>query len=238
MANPSSVPGTVDPTVDPLSVIPKAHLGTALDAAKNRVKNGNSGQQDTQLLTALQQVIALLTGGGDEQREDVVMVNPHGRIIEVSGQYVDEWINKPGFRAATPEETDNYRKAMLRQTAEYLRRREAKRLADQKRLMDDLENDEDDSNVSTEDLMRAKVTDAQKTGALSPEQVSQLKRPDQTTNTPAPKDGETTTAPKDKTPPKRNGRRTPVKPKEPTSEDAGSDEGDSDGPSADDVEDV
>lgn len=234
MANSNNVvPGEVDPTVDPLSIIPQAHLGTVVSAAQNRIKSGGNSASDKQLLNVLQQAIALLTGNGSEKRDDVVMVNPHGRIIEVAGEFVDEWINKPGFRAATPEEVERYRTAMLRQTAEYLQRREAKRIADQKKLMLELENEEESSGLSDEDLVRANVTDAQKTGALSPEQVRQLNRTQETANTPPSKDSETKTSPKDKQPPKRGNSKQPA-----STDDDNGDGSEGDGPSSSDIEDV
>jgi hypothetical protein len=116
------------------------------------------------------QINALMGGQQVEYNApDVVMVNPGGRLVEVTGELANEYLSKPGFRKATEEEEINYRKAMLRQTPQYLRRLEKKRLQDEASYLDELElEDASGSAVSNDTLLRTKVTDAQKTGALEP----------------------------------------------------------------------
>ncbi len=151
---------------NPASLIPAAHL----DVAAQNNPNIMSIVQD------LQNQINKFTGQViQEELPDVILVNPSGRIVAVSGRNSAEYLSKAGFRKATPDEEASYNKAILLQTQEFLRRLERKRIVDEKLFMDELEKEGlIDEPVSTESLLRAKVTDAQKTGALEPDQVAQL----------------------------------------------------------------
>ncbi len=87
-----------------------------------------------------------------------------------------ELLSKPGFRKATEQEEINFRKAVLLQTPSVLRKLESKRLKEEADFLKGLEADDDFSaeNTNVEDLLHAPVTDAQKTGALTPEQVATM----------------------------------------------------------------
>jgi hypothetical protein len=158
------VPGTVDPSVDPVSTIPAANLAAAAQTVGGGAAQGNP--RDVALLQSIQAQLNQLMGKATGQSQtDLVMVNPGGRIVEISGEMVDEYLGKAGFRKATDEEEANYRKAILRSMPEYLRRREKKRLQEQAALLDSLEEEDDFENVSTDDLQRAPVNPGQLTGA-------------------------------------------------------------------------
>lgn len=160
------VPGTAAPAgVDPASLIPASHIPGALD--KIAQAGANPGMLN--ILRSMQaQIDAMMNGVAAQEMPDVVVVNPGGRLVEITGESSVEYLAKPGFRKATPEEEANYRKAMLRQTPEYLRRMEKKRLQDEAAMYDELERDDTISGKSNEDLLRATVTEAQKTGAMEP----------------------------------------------------------------------
>lgn len=160
-------------TTDPISLIPAAHLGTAAQSVANQPANPNV----TTILQGLQAQINSLMGQQIQQDlPDVTLVNPSGRVVAVAGRNSAEYLAKAGFRKATPEEEANYQRAILRQTQEFLKRMERKRLVDEKKFMDELEKEGEieDASTSTKDLQRATITDAQKTGALEPEQVAKL----------------------------------------------------------------
>jgi|GEM_PF-6638371 len=181
----SSVPGTVEPTVDPATIIPAAHIPSAAAAVQQ-----NGGQNNPNVLAMIEQMRkqldALAGNAGGAEMGDVVLVNPYGRIVEVSGELSTEYMGKVGFRRATPDEEAGYRKAILRQTPEYLRRQEKKRLQEERAMLDELENEDVAGGASNEDLMRATVTDAQKTGAPAPAAPAKA----QSQATQAPKTGE------------------------------------------------
>lgn len=167
---------------NPIANIPAAHLPAAVTVASQNGANVDS------ILKGLQDQINSLKGvQSQEVLPDVVLVNPSGRVVAVSGRNSAEYLAKAGFRKATPEEEANYKRAVLRQSQEFLKRVERKRLVDEKHFLDDLESDgELESTVSTEALLRTKVTDAQKTGALEPDQVAKLNT--SIVNNPAPTD--------------------------------------------------
>lgn len=163
----SSVPGATDSSVDPLSIIPAANIPAA--AAAVQQAGGQNNPQVMQMIDAMRKQLDALAGNVvADQLGDVVLVNPHGRIVEVSGELATEYMGKVGFRKATPDEEANYRKAILRQTPEYLRRQEIKRLQAEKAMLDELEAEDAGSAVSNDELLRAPVTDSQRTGAPAP----------------------------------------------------------------------
>ncbi len=160
--------------VDPTTLIPAAHLPQAVSSVASQSTNNPNV---TTILQGLQaQINALMGQQIKEQLPDVILVNPSGRVVAVSGRNSAEYLSKPGFRKATETEEANYHKAILRQTQEFLRRLERKRLLDEKNFMDALEKEGEivESEQTTKDLQRTTVTDAQKTGALEPEQVAKL----------------------------------------------------------------
>lgn len=163
----SSVPGTVEPTIDPTTIIPAAHIPAAAATVQQ-----SGGQNNPNVLAMIEQMRkqldALAGNSGGSDMGDVVLVNPYGRIVEVSGELATEYMGKVGFRRATPDEEAGYRKAILRQTPEYLRRQEIKRLREERAMLDEIEAEDAAGSTSNEDLMRATVTDAQKTGAPAP----------------------------------------------------------------------
>lgn len=164
-ANNSTPAGT-----DPASLIPAAHLPQAAAVAAQNAKNNPNMLE---MLQQMQRQINSLMGVHEEQNlADVVLVNPGGRLVEVSGKQAIEYLGKPGFRKATPDEEANYRKAIIRQTPQYLRKLEKKRLFEEKRLLDEIEAEDASDNVSIESLLRAPVTDAQRTGAPEPNDVA------------------------------------------------------------------
>jgi hypothetical protein len=186
---PNVVPGTEASNVDPASLIPAAHLPAAAETIGNRTQGGKSNPRDMQLLNSLQaQLNTLMGNASGASYTDLIMVNPHGRIVEISGDMVEEHLAKPGFRKATSEEEANYRRAIIRQTPEYLRRREKKRLQEQAELLDSIEEEDANEDVSTESLLRAPIADGQLTGA--PLARTQPKPPSQPATPPAPKAGE------------------------------------------------
>ncbi len=158
---------------NPTSLIPAAHLPVAVNTIANTQSNNPN---ITSLIQDLQNQINKITGQViQEELPDVILVNPSGRVVAVSGRNSAEYLSKAGFRKATPAEEDNYNKAVMIQTQEFLRRLERKRIVDEKLFMDELEKEGlIDEPVSTESLLRATVTDAQKTGALEPDQVAKL----------------------------------------------------------------
>lgn len=154
---------------DPTSLIPAAHLPQAAAAVAQNAKNNPNMLE---MLQQMQRQINALMGVHEEQNlDDVVLVNPGGRLVEVSGKQAIEYLSKPGFRKATADEETNYRKAILRQTPQYLRKLEKKRLLEEKQLLDEIEAEDASDNISVEELLRAPVTDAQKTGAPEPKAV-------------------------------------------------------------------
>jgi hypothetical protein len=161
-------------------LLPAAHMPNAIAAAGS---NPNIAEQ----LKAMQaQLNALLGMQNQEDLADVVLVNESGRIVEVDGKAAMELLSKPGFRRASTEEEERYRKAILRQTPMYLRRMEKKRLQEEKALLDELEAEEDAAE-STDDLLRAPVTDSQKSGTPAPVstpkvQSTPVNQPTQTTD--------------------------------------------------------
>ncbi len=162
-----------NPDVNPVSLIPSAHLPAATAAA---AQGGN-----TELLKTLQAQLNYLMGNTSTvDLSDIVVVNPTGRIVEITGEMATEYLARPGFRKATPEEEESYRKAMIRQMPEYLRRQEKKRLQAEASMLDYLDDEDTEitPTVAKKDPLQTVVTDAQKTGALTPEQVAQL--PDNT----------------------------------------------------------
>jgi hypothetical protein len=162
----STNPGTVDPSADPATLIPAANMGAAAAALAARSKVDPNVQRQ---IDALQAQLTALAGGIQRNAQpDLVMVNPHGRIVEVTGKMVSEYLAKPGFRKATEEEEANYRKALVRQTPEYLRRRESKRLKAQKAILDEIEKEDEEDDKSIEELQRAPVTNGQLTNAPAP----------------------------------------------------------------------
>lgn len=156
-------PSNVNPSA--ANLIPAAHIPQAMAAAGN-TKNPNVMAQ----LQAMQQQLSALMGlQSQEDMADVVLVNASGRIVEVDGKTAMELLSKPGFRKATEEEETRYRKAILLQTPAYLRRMEKKRLQDEQALLDELEAEEASTDgASVEDLLKAPVTDAQKSGTPAP----------------------------------------------------------------------
>ncbi len=155
---------------DPTNLIPAAHLPQAAAAVAQNAKNN---PDMLQMLQAMQRQINSLMGVQEEQNlADVVLVNPGGRVVEVSGKQAVEYLSKAGFRKATPEEETNYRRAMIRQTPEYLRRLEKKRLIEEKQLLDEIDAEDAADSVSIDSLLRAPVTDAQKTGAPEPKAIA------------------------------------------------------------------
>lgn len=154
---------------NPASLIPAAHIPSAIAAA------GNNQGVLAQLQSLQAQLNALMGIQSQQNLADVILVNEYGRIVEVDGKTAMELLSKPGFRRATTDEEERYRKAILRQTPAYLRRMEAKRLQDEKAILDELEL-EDAAGVTAvnpEDLLRAPVTDAQKSGTPAPAAVPQ-----------------------------------------------------------------
>lgn len=144
-------------------LIPAAHMPNAIATAGNS-NNPNIAEQ----LKAMQtQLNALMGLQSQENLADVILVNESGRIVEVDGKTAMELLSKPGFRRASTEEESRYRKAILRQTPAFLRRMESKRLQDEKAILDELEAEEDTAE-STDDLLRAPVTDSQKSGTPAP----------------------------------------------------------------------
>ncbi len=163
-----------NPSTDPISLIPAAHLETA---AQSVASHGANNPNVTTILQGLQAQINSLMGQQiQKDLPDIILVNPSGRVVAVSGRNSAEYLAKAGFRKATPEEEANYQKAILRQTQEFLRRMERKRLVDEKKFMDELEKEDAvaENTESVKDLQRTTITDAQKTGALEPEQVAKL----------------------------------------------------------------
>lgn len=161
-----STPGAVDPVVDPVSIIPAGQLPAAAAAVQSRRQNGPSDPRDVQLLQSIQNQLSALMGKAVAgQQPDLVVVNPHGRVVEISGSMVSEYLAKPGFRKASKDEETNYRKAILRQMPDYLIRREKKRLQEQAKLLDNLEAEDDLDNTSLDELQRAPVVDGQLTNA-------------------------------------------------------------------------
>ena len=179
---------------NPANLIPAAHLP---QAASTLASSGTNNQQVLSMLRQIQEQINALSGqvNAQDQLPDVVMVNPGGRIVEVSGKQAVEYLAKPGYRRANEQEEINFRKAILRQTPEFLKRLERKRLSDEKKFMDELEAEDALNDPTTlEQLLKTNVTEAQKTGALTPEQVAELNVPKSPSTPDAPKVPATETA--------------------------------------------
>lgn len=167
---------------NPASLIPAAHLPQVANALAT---SGSNNQQVLSMLRQIQEQINAISGqvSAGDQMPDVVMVNPVGRIVEVNGKQAVEYLAKPGYRKANEQEEINYRKAILRQTPEFLKRLEAKRISDEKKFMDQLEAEDALNDPTTlEQLLSTNVTDAQKTGALEPEQVAKVNTPQSPTS--------------------------------------------------------
>lgn len=190
---------------NPASLIPTAHLPQVTQNVVNTASTQPNNPNIVSLIQDLQNQINKINGQVvQEELPDVILVNPSGRVVAVSGRNSAEYLSKAGFRKATPEEEAGYNKAILYQTQEYLRRMERKRIVDEKLFMDGLEKEglivEPESNES---LLRTTITDAQKTGALEPSEVQKLNAdsliPKQTEVL-----TETQTTPQSSTPPSRS----------------------------------
>lgn len=162
-----------NPNVPDVSLIPTGQLNAV---TQNVASNGTNNPNVSSVLKSLQDQINTLMGQQiTEELPDVVLVNPGGRIVAVSGRNSAEYLAKAGFRKATPEEEAAHNKATLYQTQEFLKRMEAKRIRDEKNFIDNLENEgELEKAVNPTSLLRTTVTNAQKTGALEPSEVAKL----------------------------------------------------------------
>lgn len=205
----------MQPSADPsaANLIPAAHMPSAMSAAAT---SNNPGV--LQQLKAMQAQLNALIGGEQQgNMPDAILVNSAGRLVEVDGKTAVELLSKPGFRKATPDEEARYRRAILRQTPQYLRRMEQKRLAEEAKILDELEAEDADDGISLEDLLTVPVTTAQASGTPAPAAaapaITDAPANNTETATPAPNDSKQTTdenqgsTPK---PPSRRKRTTPA----------------------------
>lgn len=87
----------------------------------------------------------------EEDLPDVVLVNPGGRVIEVTGAMAQDLLMQMGYRRASEQEAASYEDMKKRNHPELLKRAEMRRVREERARLDALEREiaAEDTKVET-----------------------------------------------------------------------------------------